>query len=82
LSLSSSSASVCRNCGTSLGQQTFNGKIALHFPGLDGLRKPIVWVFQTIAVCMDCGTAQFTIPEAERKQLGDREDRDFIEAAV
>jgi len=42
---------------------------------MNGLNIPTVWVFPKISVCMDCGTAQFTIPEAERKELKERDYR-------
>ena len=47
----------------------FNGEIAIHFPGLEGLKKPIVWVFPKLLVCLDCGFTEFEIPEAELRQL-------------
>ena len=43
--------------------------MALHFPGLDGLNKPIVWVFPKISVCLDCGLAEFIVPEKELEVL-------------
>jgi hypothetical protein len=43
--------------------QTLNGEIALHFPGLDGLKKPIVWAFPKVAVCLECGFAEFVVPD-------------------
>jgi len=45
---------ACRGCN-SYNQKTFNSKVALHFPGLEGLDKPIVWVWPQLAVCLDCG---------------------------
>jgi hypothetical protein len=48
---------------------TFNGEIAIHFPGLKGLDKPIVWVFPKLAVCLECGFTQFTVPERELSVL-------------
>lgn len=39
--------------------------MALHFPGLKGLDKPIVWVFPEVLVCLECGLAEFSIPETE-----------------
>jgi hypothetical protein len=62
----------CRSCGSSLGSQTFNGEIALHFPGLDGLKKPIVWVFPKVLVCLNCGLAEFAVPDEQVKTLGTR----------
>jgi len=60
----------CPSCGAA--RKGFNGEIAIHFPGLDGLNKPIVWVFPELRVCPDCGTAQFNIPESELTVLCDR----------
>lgn len=57
-------------CGVSTQWKTFNGEIAIHFPGLDGLTKPIVWVFPELFVCLECGEAQFRIPERELQALG------------
>jgi len=53
----------CRSCGASLVVQQLNGEVALHFPGLDGLKKPIVFVFPRVLVCLQCGIAEFAIPE-------------------
>lgn len=47
----------------------FSGEIAIHFLGLEGLDMPIVWIFPELVVCMDCGIAQFAVPEAELRQL-------------
>jgi hypothetical protein len=64
----------CEACH-SASQRTFTAEINIHFPGIRGIDMPTVWVFPKILVCMDCGTAQFTIPEAERKKLEDRDYR-------
>jgi hypothetical protein len=32
---------ACKRCDSD-NQSTFNGEIAIHFPGLEGLEKPIV----------------------------------------
>ena len=44
-----SARSSCRSC-QSANQSTFNGEIAIHYPGLEGLDKPIVWVFPVLRV--------------------------------
>jgi hypothetical protein len=62
------SNSPCKHC-QSKNQNTFSGEVALHFRGLEGLNKPIVWVFQDISVCLDCGYAQFVVPERELEVL-------------
>jgi hypothetical protein len=58
----------CKSCG-SADQGKFNTEIAIHFPGLKGLSKPIVWVFPQLAVCLTCGTAECSIPEDELRVL-------------
>jgi len=56
------------SCGSdNLGK--FWGEIAIRFPGLKNLDKPSVWVFPELVVCLDCGTAQCAVPEAELRLL-------------
>ena len=60
-----------------------SGEINIHFPGLKGLNIPTVWVFPKLLVCLDCGAAQFSILDAERETLADRDNRGWPnEAAV
>jgi hypothetical protein len=59
---------ACKVCGSE-NQKTFNGEVAIHFPGLAGLKKPIVWVFPKMLVCLQCGFAEFTVPEREMSVL-------------
>ncbi len=66
--MSAQSSPYCRSC-QSANQSTFNGEIGIHFPGLEGLDKPIVWVFPKLLVCLNCGFAEFAIPEAELRRL-------------
>src|SRR6202008_1322246 len=58
----------CRSCQSG-HQSNLNGEIAIHFPGLSGLDKPIVWVFPKLLVCLDCGNAEFSVPESELRVL-------------
>ena len=58
----------CRSCG-SVSQKKFNGEIGIRSPGLDGINKPAVFVFPQLVVCMDCGTSEFVVPEAELRVL-------------
>jgi len=58
----------CRHCQSNY-QSTFSGELALHFGGLESINKPIVWVFTDISVCLECGDAQFTVPEKQVKVL-------------
>ena len=54
---------------SSVNQQKFSAEIGIHFLGLKEINKPVVWVFPEIVVCLDCGTAEFTVPESELRQL-------------
>jgi len=58
----------CKSCG-SVNQRKFSAEMAIHFPGLKNIGKPIVWVFPEVVVCLDCGTAEFVVPEKELRQL-------------
>jgi hypothetical protein len=55
-------------CG-SPNQNELSAEMAIHFVGLKNIDKPVVWVFPKVVVCMDCGTAEFVVPEAELRQL-------------
>jgi hypothetical protein len=59
----------CKSCGSD-NQSKFTGEIGIHFPGLKNIDKPVVWVFPEVVVCLDCGTAEFTLPEPELHLLG------------
>ena len=63
----------CKAC-QSENQRTFNGEVAIHFPGLKGLDKPIVWVFPKLLVCLNCGFTEFAIPKTELRQLVERDE--------
>jgi hypothetical protein len=39
--------------------------MCIHFPGLKNIDKPVVWLFPEVVVCLDCGNAEFAVPEAE-----------------
>jgi hypothetical protein len=56
-----------------VNQSKFTGEIAIHFRGLKNIDKPVVWVFPEVVVCLDCGTAQFAVPEAELRLLAKTE---------
>jgi len=61
---------ICKGCH-SYNQSAFNSEIAIHFPGLKGLDKPIVFVFPKLVVCLRCGFTEFTMPERELCVLKD-----------
>jgi hypothetical protein len=58
----------CKSAGQ-LTQRKFSGEICVHFPGLKNIDKPVVWLFPELVVCLDCGTAEFAVPEAELRFL-------------
>jgi hypothetical protein len=58
----------CRSCNSEK-LRPFNGEVAIHFPGLKGLKRPIVWVFPNLVVCLNCGFAELTVPEQELRVL-------------
>ena len=64
----------CKICDSAVAQE-FGGEVALHFVGFDGRRKPIVWVFPKVLVCLDCGFAEFAVPDEEVKMLRNSEAR-------
>lgn len=58
----------CEGCHSDK-QGVFNGEFAIHYRGVEGLDKPIVWVFREIVVCLHCGLTAFTVPERELQIL-------------
>jgi hypothetical protein len=55
---------ACKSCG-SVNERKFSAEMGIHFLGLKNIDKPVVWVFPEVVVCLDCGTAEFAVPEAE-----------------
>jgi hypothetical protein len=58
----------CKSCG-SVNQKKFSAEMAIRFPERKDIGKPVVWAFPEVVVCLDCGTAEFAVPEAELRQL-------------
>jgi len=48
---------------------SFGSELAIHFGGLEGLDKPIVWLFPELLVCLSCGFTEFMVPERELQVL-------------
>jgi hypothetical protein len=59
----------CPSC-SSKNQRILNAELGLHFPGLQGLDKPIVWAFPEVLICLNCGFAVFALADAPLKELG------------
>ncbi|HTT23370.1 MAG TPA: hypothetical protein VMG82_30865 [Candidatus Sulfotelmatobacter sp.] len=60
----------CKSCGSG-NQRKFIGQMGIRSPGLKDIEKPPVWVFPELIVCLDCGMAEFVIPEAELRLLAE-----------
>jgi hypothetical protein len=59
----------CLSC-TSGNQTELSAEINIHLPSLKKLEsKPSVMVFPKVLVCLDCGFAQFALPESELRLL-------------
>lgn len=63
---------TCKSCG-SANQKKFIGEMGIRTPGLKNIDKPTVWVFPQLIVCLDCGTAEFVVPETELRLLAKRD---------
>jgi hypothetical protein len=59
---------ACDRCASE-NHREFNGEVAIHFPGIAALQKPIVWTYPKLLVCLDCGQAKFNVPERELRVL-------------
>jgi hypothetical protein len=55
-------------CG-SANHRKFIAEMGIRSSGMKNIDKPVVWVFSEIVVCLDCGTAEFIVPEAELRSL-------------
>jgi hypothetical protein len=59
---------ACVSCGSEK-QTNFSAEMIIHFPGLEGIDKPVISVFPKLSVCLDCGCTLFTIAEPELRLL-------------
>jgi hypothetical protein len=71
----------CQSCHSG-DVREYSAEVNIHFPGRKGSTIPTVWVFPKLLVCLDCGAAQFAIPDAERKNLADRDYRSWADEAA
>jgi hypothetical protein len=58
----------CKSCGA-VNRRKFTAEIGIHSPGLKNIDMPVVWVFSELAVCVECGIAEFAVLEAELRLL-------------
>jgi len=54
----------CRRC-QSVNVQSLDAETNIHFPGWRGLDQPSVFAFPKVAVCLDCGHAEFKVAQRE-----------------
>lgn len=59
---------TCTWCGSDK-QRRFTAEVAIHTPGLEGLDKPVAWVFPELFLCLNCGKAEFIVPDDELRKL-------------
>jgi len=58
----------CAQCSSSNLVECI-AEIQVHFRGLKNIDRPGIWVFPALFVCLDCGSARFSIPQTELSQL-------------
>jgi len=58
----------CRSCG-SKHQTKFATEMSVHLLGLENVDKPVILVFPSILVCMDCGFSELAMTQDELRQL-------------
>jgi hypothetical protein len=61
---------MCKSCLSS-NRCEFSAEMNIHFPGMTGLTMPTVWVFPSLHVCLQCGSAEFNIPAEQLRALAD-----------
>lgn len=47
----------------------FGSEMMLHFNGIKNVNNPSVWLFPTVLICLVCGVARFSVPEAKLASL-------------
>jgi hypothetical protein len=61
---------MCKSCLSS-NRCEFSAEINIHFPGMNGMTMPTVWVFPALHVCLQCGSAEFAVPADQLGALAD-----------
>ena len=71
----------CQSC-QSTSQVRVSAEIAIHVPGHENLNTPHILVFPNIVNCLDCGSTNFTVPEAELQSVRERASVSFSARGV
>ena len=61
---------ICKRC-SSKDLSIFNTEMNLHFSGRQGLDMASVWAFPKVRVCLNCGLAEFDVPDRELRMLAE-----------
>jgi hypothetical protein len=61
----------CRLCH-SVNLAEFTAEMVIHFRGLSNIDHAGLPTFPELSVCLNCGSAQFIVPEDELALLADR----------
>jgi hypothetical protein len=59
---------LCPSCRVGNSVE-FASEMMLHFVGLKNVNNPGVWLFSRVLICLVCGVARFSVPEAELASL-------------
>lgn len=64
----------CTTCGSE-DLRKLMGEIGIHVPALENnIGRPALWVFPEIVICLNCGNAEFVVPEPELRMLTERDE--------
>jgi hypothetical protein len=58
----------CTSCQSFYGRK-FTAEIGIHFPGREGLEKPLVLASPTLIACLNCGHVEFVLAAGQVEQL-------------
>jgi hypothetical protein len=61
---------TCKSC-SAYNLQSFSTEIAIHFPHLENLDRRHIFIFPKISICLNCGHAEFEVPEDELRVLAE-----------
>ena len=67
----------CKACASDRVKD-FTAEVAIHFPGVAGLTKPLVQVFPGLIACLDCGFVEFVVTGEQLEQLGQKDPPDGL----
>jgi len=57
------------SCHCHPAKEHFTAEVCIHFPGIENLGKPSVFIFPSLSVCLECGVAEFVVNGRELQEL-------------